>query len=69
MDHRGRAFDNIFIERLWRALKYENVYPNEYLSPREARMGINEYFKFYNNARPHQSLDYHTPQEVHFGLF
>lgn len=69
MDHRGRAFDNIFIERLWRSLKYENVYPNEYLSPREARIGINEYFKFYNNARPHQSLDYHTPQEVHFGLF
>lgn len=69
MDHRGRAFDNIFIERLWRSLKYENVYPNEYLSPREARIGINDYFKFYNNARPHQSLDYHTPQEVHFGLF
>ena len=40
MDHRGRAFDNIFIERLWRSLKYENVYPNEYLSPREARIGI-----------------------------
>ena len=69
MDHRGRAFDNIFIERLWRSLKYENVYPNEYLSPREARIGINEYFKFYNDARPHQSLDYHTPQEVYFGLF
>ena len=69
MDHRGRAFDNIFIERLWRSLKYENVYPNEYISPREARIGINEYFKFYNDARPHQSLDYHTPQEVHFGLF
>ena len=69
MDHRGRAFDNIFIERLWRSLKYENVYPNEYLSPREARIGINDYFKFYNNARPHQSLDYHTPQEVHFALF
>ena len=68
MDHCGRAYDNIFIERLWRSVKYENIYPNEYDTPREARTGINDYFKFYNEKRPHQSLNYRTPVEVHFGL-
>ena len=66
MDHRGRAYDNIFIERLWRSVKYENVYPKEYATPREARIGIKEYLAFYNEERPHQSLDYRTPAEVYF---
>ena len=68
MDHCGRAYDNIFIERLWRSVKYENVYPNEYDNPRDARIGIRDYFNFYNEKRPHQSLDYCTPAQVHFGL-
>ena len=66
MDHRGRAFDNIFIERLWRSLKYENVYLREYENPRAARIGINEYLRYYNDERLHQSLKRHTPAEVHF---
>ena len=68
MDHCGRAYDNIFIERLWRSVKYENVYPNEYDTPRKARIGIRDYFKFYNEKRPHQNLNYLTPAAVHFGL-
>ncbi len=67
MDHRGRAYDNIFIERLWRTVKYENVYPQAYDSPREARIGIGKYLTYYNNERPHQSLGYKTPTEVYFG--
>lgn len=66
MDGRGRALDNIFVERLWRSLKYENIYLSDYQSVREARLGVGEYFKFYNNARPHQSLEYRTPSAVHF---
>lgn len=66
MDHRGRAYDNIFIERLWRSVKYENVYLNEYESPREARYGITHYMTYYNNERPHQSLGYQTPAEIYF---
>lgn len=66
MDHRGRAYDNIFIERLWRTVKYENIYPQEYESPREARIGINKYMKYYNHERLHQSLGYRTPEEVYF---
>jgi putative transposase len=65
MDGRGRAVDNIFTERLWRSLKYEEVYLNEYGSPREARHGISRYFDFYNFERPHQSLGYLTPAEVY----
>ena len=53
MDHRGRAFDNIMIERLWRTIKYENVYPMQYYSPKEARIGIKEYINFYNTERYH----------------
>ncbi len=64
MDGKGRATDNIFTERLWRSLKYEEVYLNEYASPREARERINAWFQFYNTERPHQSLDYRTPWEV-----
>jgi putative transposase len=66
MDGRGRALDNIFTERLWRSVKYECVFINEFESPREARRLIGEYIEFYNNVRVHQSLDYRTPAEVHF---
>lgn len=65
MDSRGRALDNVFTERLWRSLKYEEVYPKEYGSPREARQGIGSYLRFYNEDRPHQSLGYQTPIEVY----
>jgi putative transposase len=67
MDGKGRASDNIFTERLWRSLKYEEVYLHDYQSPREARTGIDRYLDFYNHERLHQSLDYQTPAEVHFG--
>ncbi len=66
MDGRGRALDNIFVERLWRSVKYEDVYLNNYEAPREARTGLGSYFIFYNDERPHQSLDYQTPAEVYF---
>ncbi|MDK2881514.1 MAG: putative transposase, partial [Clostridia bacterium] len=65
MDGKGRATDNIFIERLWRSLKYEEVYLNEYTSPREARQRIACYLDFYNYRRPHQSLNYQTPAELY----
>lgn len=65
MDGRGRARDNIFTERLWRSVKYEEVCLHEYRSPREARQGLREYFEFYNNHRPHQALGYRTPAEVY----
>jgi len=67
MDGRGRAFDNIFIERLWRSVKYEEVYLHDYQTPAEARLGLGRYFTFYNHQRPHQALDYRTPAEV-YGL-
>lgn len=67
MDSRGRALDNVFVERLWRSVKYEEVYLNEYQSVTEARSRLKDYFQFYNFERPHQSLDYKTPYEVHFG--
>ncbi|EAY56986.1 MAG: probable integrase [Leptospirillum rubarum] len=63
MDRKGRAIDNIFTERLWRSLKYDEIYLNEYDSPRQARDRIHKYFEFYNHQRPHQSLDYRTPSE------
>ena len=65
MDGRGRAVDNIFTERLWRSVKYEEVYLNDYTSPREARCGLDRYFHFYNFERPHQSLGYQTPAQVY----
>jgi putative transposase len=65
MDGRGRALDNAFTERLWRSVKYEEVYLNDYQSPREAREGLKNYFEFYNHHRPHQSLQYQTPAEVY----
>ena len=66
MDGKGRALDNIFVERLWRTVKYEEVYLKDYTSPREARQGIGQYLAFYNQERPHQSLEYRTPAEVYF---
>ena len=68
MDHRGRCFDNIFVERLWRTVKYECVYIHDIDSPRELRTLLTEYFEHYNYKRYHQSLDYRTPAQVHFGL-
>lgn len=67
MDGRGRALDNIFIERVWRSLKYEEVYLKDYETVKEAKTGIDNYFDLYNNRRPHQSLEYKYPVEVHFG--
>lgn len=64
MDGKGRFLDNIFIERLWRSLKYEEVFIKAYGSVAEARRGIGAWLAFYNNERPHQSLDYCTPTEV-----
>lgn len=65
MDGRGRCMDNIFTERLWRTVKYEEVYLSEYASPREARQGLSRYLSFYNTGRPHQALDYKTPAQVY----
>ncbi len=64
MDGRGRCMDNIFIERLWRSLKYEEVYLKDYESVTEAKAGIERYFRFYNHDRLHQSLDYRTPAAI-----
>jgi putative transposase len=65
MDGRGRASDNIFTERLWRTIKYEEVYLHEYASPKEAYHQLANYIRFYNLERPHQALDYRTPAQVH----
>ena len=67
MDGKGRYLDNIFIERLWRSLKYEEVYIKAYGSVPDARRGIGEWLAFYNDVRPHQALDYRTPREVFEG--
>ncbi|CCQ95525.1 hypothetical protein CULT_270064 [[Clostridium] ultunense Esp] len=64
MDGRGRALDNIFTERLWRSLKYEEVYLHEYEKPSQARERIARYLNFYNHERPHQSLNYRTPATI-----
>lgn len=63
-DGRGRALDNVMIERLWRSVKYEDVYPHGYSTPPEARTGLGKYFTFYNTERPHQGLGYRTPEEM-----
>lgn len=63
MDGKGRCLDNIFCERLWRSLKYEEVYLKAYETPKQARTEIGKWFTFYNDERPHQALDYLTPQE------
>ena len=65
MDGRGRALDNIFVERLWRSVKYEDVYLKGYASVPELLLGLADYFEFYNSERFHQSLDYLIPDEVY----
>ena len=67
MDGRGRCMDNIVVERLWRSLKYEEVYLKDYASVPEARAGIARYFRFYNHERLHQSLGYRTPAAIYWG--
>jgi len=65
MDGRGRALDNIFVERLWRSVKYEEVYLHDYQNTPQAITGLGKYFRFYNGERLHQSLDYKTPEAVY----
>lgn len=67
MDGKGRAFDNIFVERLWRSVKYEEVYLKRYQTGEEAVEGLDRYLDFYNNERLHQSLGYHTPRSCYYG--
>jgi len=67
MDGKGRWIDNIFIERLWRSVKYEEVYLHAYTSGSAARRSLAQYFSFYNSRRVHESLGYATPDEVYFG--
>jgi len=66
MDGKGSYNDNLFIERLWRTVKYEEVYLKAYQDGKEARIGLGNYFRFYNNERPHQSHGYRTPAEVYY---
>lgn len=66
MDGKGRARANIFIERFWRTVTYEDVYLRDYRSPREVRVGLSNYLKHYNEQRPHSSLGYRTPAQVYF---
>ncbi len=68
MDGRGRFYDNIFVERLWRTVKYEEVYLKDYSDMHEAKIYLGLYFDFYNNERPHQSLGNRTPEEFYYGL-
>ena len=65
MDGRGRALDNVFVERLWRSLKYEDIDINDYRSVTELELGLTNWFRFYNHERLHQSLKYRTPAEVY----
>jgi putative transposase len=65
MDAKGRSIDNIAIERFWRSIKYENIYPSSYQTIKEARHGIKEYIEIYNKERLHSSIDYLTPDEVY----
>jgi putative transposase len=65
MDGRGRVFDNIFVERLWRTVKYEDIYIKDYVTVPALTTGLDHYFRFYNHERLHQSLGYRTPAEVH----
>ena len=65
MDGKGRAMDNIMIERLWRSVKYEDIYVKEYSTVSELQSGLKSYFEFYNFERPHQSFDYATPADMY----
>jgi putative transposase len=67
MDGRGRVFDNIFVERLWRTVKYEDIYLKAYGTVPELEVGLDHYWWFYNHERPHQALRYQTPAQVYFG--
>jgi putative transposase len=67
MDGRGRCLDNVFVERLWRTVKYENIYLQAYATVAELEQGLRSYLRFYNEERLHQSLDYQPPQVVHRG--
>ena len=66
MDGRGRAFDNIFVERLWRSVKYEEVYLHQYTTVSDAQRHLERYFRLYNTERLHESLGYQTPYEIYF---
>ncbi len=66
MDGKGRALDNVYIERLWRSLKYENIFLSEYRSMKELKQSVDKYFEFYNSERFHQSLDYSTPNDIYY---
>jgi putative transposase len=66
MDGKGRALDNVIVERFWRSVKYEEVYLRDYASMSEARKGLERYFRFYNHERPHSSLGWRTPAETYF---
>lgn len=66
MDGKGRCLDNIFIERLWRTVKQEDIYIKQYSQINETKLGLNKFFIDYNNFRPHQSLDYRTPVEIYY---
>ncbi|WP_075275295.1 integrase core domain-containing protein [Piscirickettsia salmonis] len=68
MDGKGRATDNIAIERFWRSAKYENIYLSEYTNIKELKAGVTEYIEFYNNKRFHQTLDYKKPMDVYCNL-
>jgi len=67
MDGKGRALDNIFVERLWRSVKYEDIYLKEYDSVQSVKTGLDEYFEFYNHQRYHPSLGYKRPAEIYDG--
>lgn len=67
MDGKGRALDNVFVERLWRSVKYEDIYLRGYTTLREVQEGLNKYFEFYNEKRPHQGIGNRAPAEVYFG--
>ncbi len=66
MDGKGRWVDNVFVERLWRSVKYEDIYLHAYETVSEVRSALTSYFSFYNAGRPHQSLEYRTPDEMYF---
>ena len=67
MDGKGRALDNVFVERLWRTVKYEDIFIKEYATVSECRTGLEDFFNRYNTRREHQSLDYNYPEEVYYG--
>lgn len=68
MDGKGRWIDNVFVERLWRSVKYEDVYLRAYEAPAELRTGLAQYFEFYNTRRRHSALGRRTPDAVYFDL-